>query len=36
LRSRDLVLLQREAEEDRVNFRRNQTICGVGLCGDDG
>jgi hypothetical protein len=36
LNEADLILLQRESEEDRVNFRRNQTICGVGLCGSDG
>lgn len=28
--------LQAKAAEDREHFRRNQTICGSGICGDDG
>ena len=32
----ELDRLEDRAQEDREQFRRNQTICGAGVCGDGG
>ena len=32
----ELDRLEERAQEDREQFRRNQTVCGSGICGDDG
>ena len=32
----ELDRLEDRAREDREQFRRNQTVCGAGICGDDG
>ncbi|HET7201863.1 MAG TPA: hypothetical protein VFI92_00710 [Steroidobacteraceae bacterium] len=32
----EMEQLEEKAQQDREMFRRNQTVCGAGTCGDDG